>query len=151
MKLRPRDVISYQGRDFLVDGVVTYKLQGKTYSLARATDDDQSDDSVRWIEPLTDDLDDRMLFFKEVRDLSLGTPPPSTISYHGSSYVPRFSGASSVTIEGVVPDRTGTTCDLWRYRAAGDLYLQVEKWPSKTVALAGESVHKDMVQIFPAP
>jgi hypothetical protein len=147
MKLRPRDVISYQGQDFVVDGVVSYKLQGKSYSLARASDNDE----VRWIEPLMGDLDDRVLLFKEVRDLPLSTPPPATISYKGSSYVPRLSGSTAVTIEGAIPDRTGTTCDLWRYRAAGDLYLQIEKWPNKVVALAGESVHKDMVQVFPAP
>jgi hypothetical protein len=147
MKLRPRDVISYQGQDFVVDGVVSYKLQGKTYPLARASDNDE----VRWIEPLMDDLDDRVLLFKEVRDLSLGTPPPPTIAYKGASYVPRLSGSTAVTIEGSVPDRTGTTCDVWRYRAAGDLYLQIEKWPNKVVALAGESIHKDMVQVFPAP
>jgi len=106
---------------------------------------------VRWVEPLLSDLDDRFLFFKEVRDLHLGTPPPATISYKGGSYVPRLSGTATVEIEGTAPGRTAGPCELWRYRAAGDVYLQIEKWPNQTVALAGESVHKDMVEIYPSP
>jgi hypothetical protein len=147
MKLRLRDVISYQGRDFVVEALLTYRLGGKSYPLVRAVDGDE----VRWVEPLLDAADDRYLFFKEVRDLPLSTPPPATISYKGASYVPRMSGAATVELEGTAPNRVAGTCELWRYRAAGDVFLQLEKWPSLTVALAGESVHKDMVEIFPAP
>ena len=147
MKLRPRDVISYQGQDFVVEGILSYKLAGKIYPLARAVDGDE----VRWIEPLMDDLDDRLLFFREVRDLRVATPPPPTIAYKAASYVPRLSGTATVDVEGSVSDRAAGSCELWRYRAAGDLFLQIEKWSGKTVTLAGESIHKDMVQVFPAP
>ena len=147
MKLRPRDVISYQGQDFVVEGILGYKLAGKSYPLARAVDGDE----VRWIEPLMDALDDRLLLFKEVKDLRVATPPPPTIVYKGGSYVPRLSGTATVDVDGSVPDRAAGSCEVWRYRAAGDLFLQIEKWSGKTVTLAGESVHKDMVQIFPAP
>jgi hypothetical protein len=147
MKLRPRDVISYQGQDFLVEGVLNYKLAGKTYPLGRAVDGDE----VRFIEPLMDDLDDRLLFFREVTDLRVGTPPAATLSYKGGSYVPRLSGVATVTIDGEVPDRSAGSCEIWRYRAGGDVYLQIEKWPTRTVTLHCESVHKDMVTIFPAP
>jgi hypothetical protein len=145
MKLRPQDVISYQGQDFVVEGILSYKLGGKTYPLARAVDGDE----VRWVEPLMDDLDDRMLLFQEVRDLRVATPPPPTIAYKGASFVPRLSGTATVDIEGSVPDRTAGSCDVWRYRAAGDLFLQIEKWSGKTVTLSGESIHKDMLQVYP--
>jgi hypothetical protein len=147
MKLRPRDVISYEGRDYVVEGVLTYQLGAKAYPLARAVDGAD----VIWVEPLMGDLDDRLIIFREVRDLTLGTPPPATIAHKGASYVPRFSGAAAVAVEGVVPDRPAGNCDVWRYRAAGDVFLQVEKWSHKTLFLAGESVHKDMVEVLPAP
>ena len=147
MKLRLRDVISYQGSDFVVEAILTYRLAGKSYPLVRAVDGDE----VRWVEPLLNDLDDRFLFFKEVRDLSVGVPPPSTISYKGGSYVPRLSGTATVEIEGNATGRTVGPCELWRYRAAGDVFLQIEKWPNLTVTLAGESVHKDMVEVYPSP
>lgn len=147
MKLRPRDVISYQGRDFIIEGVLTYRLAGKSYPIARAVDGD----TVLWIEPPLEPADDRLLFLREVFDLSVGTPPPSTIDYKGSSYVPRLSGAATVDVDGSVIGRTAGTAEIWRYRAPGDLYLQIEKWPTLTVALAGESVHQDMIELFPAP
>jgi hypothetical protein len=147
MKLRPRDVFSYEGRDYVIEGVLTYKVAGKIHPLARAVEDS----TVLWIEPLLDDHDDRILVFKEVRDLSVGTPPPPTISYKNNSYVPRLYGSAAVTVEGVVADRPAGTVELWRYRAAGDIFVQIEKWPHKTVFLAGESVNENMVSVLPAP
>ncbi len=146
MKLRARDVISYQGRDYTVEGVLTYRVGARTFKLARAVDGAD----VRWIEPLTDDLDDRVLVLQEVADLRVGAPPPPTISYKGGSYLPRFSGTAQVSAEGTLPVGGGT-CELWRYCAAGDLFLHIEKWADREVRLAGESVHKDMVDVFPAP
>jgi hypothetical protein len=146
MKLRVRDVISHQGRDYTIELLLSYRVDARTFRLARAVDGQD----VRWIEPLTDDLDDRILVLREVRDLAVGAPPPPTISYKGGSYVPRFSGKATVTAEGGNGSQGGA-CELWRYRAAGDVFLHIEKWPDRTVYLAGESVHKDMVEHFPAP
>jgi hypothetical protein len=149
MKLRPRDVISYEGRDYVVEGVLTYKLAGqaKVQPLARAVDDG----TVLWIEPLLDDADDRILVLKEIRDLTVGTPPPATIVYKGQSYLSRLAGSATVSVDGMVPDRPAGAVEVWRHRAAGDTFLQIEKWPHKTVTLAGDSVHANMVSVLPAP
>ncbi|HEY0706975.1 MAG TPA: DUF4178 domain-containing protein [Polyangia bacterium] len=147
MKLRPRDVISYEGRDYIVDGVLVYKLGAQSLPLARAVDGSD----VLWVEPLLGESDDRLLLFREVRDVTVGTPPPPTIAYRGNSYVPRLSGTATISVDGAVSDRTAGPCEVWRYRAAGDVFLQVERWPHKVVTLAGESVHRDMIEVLPAP
>jgi uncharacterized protein DUF4178 len=147
MKLRLRDILSYQGKDYVVEGLLTYRLGGKVLRLARVVDGDD----IRWVEPLTDDSDDRLLIFEEVPGLDLGTPPPSTISHQGKSYLPKLSGQATVEVAGKVPERLAGSCEVWRYRAAGDVYLQIERWPDRTVTLSGESVHKDMVDVLPAP
>jgi len=147
MKLRLRDIVSYQGKDYVVDGLLTYRLGGKVLRLARAVDGP----TVRWVEPIADDSDDRMLILDEVQGLDLSTPPPSTISYQGKSYLPKLTGQTTVEIAGKVPDRLAGACELWRYRAAGDVFLQIERWSDRTVTMAGESVHKDMVDILPSP
>jgi hypothetical protein len=144
-KIRPRDVLSYLGRDYLVEGVLTYRLDGKAYPLARAVDGDV----VLWVEPLTDDLDDRLILLTEVRDLEIMTPPPSSIVYRKSTFVPRFSGKATVEVAGQVPGHTGGAVELWRYRAAGDLYLQIEARASGPFVLHGESVHKGMIDVLP--
>jgi hypothetical protein len=146
MKLRLRDIVSYEGKDFVVEGLLTYRLGGKTHRLARLVDGDR----VRWLEPLVDDLDDRVLLFDEAK-LDVGTPPPSTIVYDGRSYLPRLTGQATVEVAGRVPDRTAGSCEVWRYRAAGDHFIQIERWPDRTVTLVGESVHKDMLEVLPAP
>src|SRR4051794_32477293 len=101
MKLRPRDVISYQGKDYVVEGILTYKLGAKSPRLARAVDGP----AVLWVEPLATDAEDRLILFNEVTDLPLGTPPPATISYKGQSYLPRYAGPATVDVDGVVTDR----------------------------------------------
>lgn len=145
MKLRPRDVVSYQGRDWIVEGVCTYNLGGKLYPLARAVEGDD----VCLIEPLIDDLDDRILMLHEIHDLQTSTPPASSLSYKGRSYLPKLAGAATCEISGTCPGRSAGNCEIWRYRAAGDLYLQIERWPDRVVTLAGESVHKDMIDVLP--
>jgi hypothetical protein len=147
MKLRLRDIFSYQGKDYLTEGLVTYRLSGKVYRLARVVDGK----TVLWVEPLVDDSDDRLLVFSEVPDLDLTLPPPGTISHDGKSFLPKLSGLATAELAGKVPDRLAGACELWRYRAAGDVFLQIERWPDRIVTLSGESVHKDMVDILPAP
>jgi hypothetical protein len=157
--IRPRDVISYLGRDYLVEGVLSYRLSGKVHKLARAADGDV----VIWMEPLTDDLDDRVLMFSQVTDLDIATPPPASISYRGSTFLLRLSGRAQVEIAGRAPDRAPGPRELWRYRAAGDVYLQIEApvpaggsaagagaaAAGGTVILHGESVHKGMIEVLP--
>ena len=145
MKLRLRDILSYQGKDYVVEGLLTYRLDTRVYRMTRVVDGA----TVRWVEPPIDDADDRLLLLDEVTDLDLATPPPATISYHGKSYVPRLWGTATVEVAGKVPDRFAGSCEIWRYRAAGDLFLQIERWPDRVVALAGESVHEDMVDVLP--
>jgi hypothetical protein len=147
MKLRLRDIVSYQGRDFVVEGLLTYHVGGTSHRLARLVDGE----NVRWLEPLTDDLDDRTLLFQEITGLDVGTPPPDTIMYLGHTYLPRLSGQATVETAGRAPERAGTTCEFWRYRAAGDRYLQIERWSDRTITLAGDSVHKDMIEVLPSP
>ena len=145
MKIQVRDVVSHLGRDYLVDGVVTYNLNGKRFQLARAVDGND----VLWIEPLRDDSDDRLLVLKELRDLEMSIPPPESIFYRGHTYLQRLAGKATVEVAGTVPERSPGTIQVWRYRAAGDLFLQIDAGPSETWMAAGESVHRGMIEILP--
>jgi len=143
--INPRDILSYLGRDYVVEGVLSYQLPGRSFRLARAVDGDV----VLWVEPLTDAADDRLLVLSEVRDLAIGTPPPQSISYRNSMFVQRFSGNAKLSVAGIVAGRTEPSVDVWRYRAAGDLFLQIEASPNGHVVLYGESVHKGMIVVLP--
>ena len=145
MKIQVRDVVSYAGRDYIVEGVVTYHLAGKTSQLARAVDGDV----VLWIEPPRDETVDRLLALHEIRDLEMSVPPPESIAYHDLTYVQRLTGRATIELAGQVPDRSTGTAQIWRYRAAGDLYLQIEEGGGRVAMLAGESVHRGMIDILP--
>jgi len=145
MKIQVRDVVSYLGQDYVVEGVATWTINGQKYPLARAVDGDK----VLWIEPLLHDTDDRLLVLREVHDLAMAVPPPQTISYQELTYVQRLAGPASVQLTGTVPGRSPGSHQLWRYRAAGDRFLQIEEEAGRTRALVGESVHKGMIDILP--
>jgi hypothetical protein len=145
MKIQVRDAVSYAGRDYIVEGVVTYEAGGKSWQLARAVDGD----AVLWIEPLRDDLDDRLLVLREIRDLEMSVPPPTAIAYHDLTYVQRLATRVAITVVGQVPERANGNVMVWRYRAAGDLFIQIEEAPGRIAMLAGESVHKGMIEILP--
>jgi hypothetical protein len=146
VKLHLKDVVSYLGVDYLVEGLVSYQVADSKLVLARLVDGDR----VLWMEPIRGDLDDRVLFLQEVHDLDINTPPPRNILYKDRSYLPAFSGTAQVVASGRTPRRTSGTCELWRYRAAGDTFLQIESWPEGLVVLSGPSAHRGMLDILPA-
>jgi len=63
--------------------------------------------------------------------------------------VQRLSGRATVEIAGRVPERTAGSVDVWRYRAAGDLFIQIEEGGGRVFMLAGESVHRGMIDVLP--
>jgi len=149
MKIQVRDVVSYLGRDYLIEGLLTYHVNGKRFQLARAVDGKD----ILWIEPPRDAADDRLLVLKEIHDLEMAIPPPETILYRGQTYLQRLGGKTTVEVAGAVPDRAPGTIQMWRHRAAGDVFLQIDAGigagGSETWAAAGESVHRGMIEILP--
>ncbi|HLK89599.1 MAG TPA: DUF4178 domain-containing protein [Polyangia bacterium] len=148
MPIHIRDVLSFSGRDYIVEGTVLYRLAGKTSVLARAVDGPL----VAWVESPADDgghPPDRLLVLHEVRDLDLAVPPPECIDYHRQSYVQRLAARATIETDGAVPEHTTGSLQVWRYRAAGDLYLQIEEGAGRVFMMAGESVPRGMIDHLP--
>jgi hypothetical protein len=142
-----RDVLSFHGRDYLVEGTVLYRLGGKTSQLVRAVDGS----TVVWVETPDDGAvaPDRLMVLREIRDLDLEVPPPECIDYHRQSYVQRLAARASIEIDGVVPEHTTGPLQVWRYRAAGDLYLQIEDGSGRVFMMAGEAVPRGIIEHLP--
>ena len=148
MPIHIRDVLSFSGRDYLVEGTVAYLLGGKRSVMARAVDGERT----AWVEFPDEEAAppaDRLLVLHEVRDLDLAMPPPESIDYHQLSYVQRLAVRAVIEIDGVVPEHTAGALQVWRYRAAGDRYLQIEEGGGRLFMMAGESVPRGMVDHLP--
>jgi hypothetical protein len=146
MELHLRDVVSYIGADYLVEGLISYRMGNRKRVLARLVDGER----VLWMDPLPDEIDERVLFLEEVHDLDMTAPPPANIYYKGRIYLRVFAGEAEVVASGRTPGRASGMCEVWRYRAAGDTFIQIEAWPEGLVVLAGPSAHQGMLQILPA-
>ena len=142
MGLHLGDIVSYLGIDYLVEGFIDYALADRVLHLARIVGPDQ----VRFLEPPPDATVDRVLILGEVENLEITTPPPSAIYHLGESYLLRLQGTAEVGVSGEVAGRAAGTCKLWRFRAAGDQFLQIEEWPDRVRTLVGASVHEDMLE-----
>ena len=146
MKLRLKDVVSYAGTDYLVEGLIGYRVGRRKRVLARLVDGER----ILWMEPVSDELHERVLLLEEVHDLDMTAPPPANIFYKGRTYLRVLAGQAEVATSGRTPGRASGTCEVWRYRAAGDTFIQIEAWPDGLVVLAGPSAHQGMLQILPA-
>jgi hypothetical protein len=143
-----RDVLSFSGRDYVVEGTATYRFAGHVQVFARAADGDV----VAWFESPLDGESataERLLVLHEVRDLDLTCPPPSSVVYHRLSYVERLNARAVIETAGAIPERSDGPVQLWRYRAAGDLTLQIEEGGGRVFMMAGESVHRGMIEHLP--
>jgi Domain of unknown function (DUF4178) len=145
MKLHVNDIVAFGGTDYRVESVVAYRLPQATLDLARIVGAGQ----VRFLEMRESGVSDRALVLSEIDNLDITTPPPATIYHHGESYLQRMSGRAAIEATGDLP-ALAKSCLFWRYRAAGDQFLQIEEWPDRIRMLAGPSVHVDMLEVRPA-
>ncbi len=125
-----------------------YRLAGKTSVLARAVDGD----AVVWVESPDDGAgpaSQRLLLMHGVHDLDLTVPPPECIDYHRQSYVQRLAARATIETEGATPEHATGALQVWRYRAAGDLHLQIEEAAGRVFMMAGEAVPRGMIDHLP--
>jgi len=116
--------------------------------MARSVDGERT----AWVEFPADEAGppaERLLVLHEVHDLDLAMPPPDSIDYHQLSYVQRLAARAVIEIDGVVPDHAAGALQVWRYRAAGDRYLQIEEGNGRLFVLAGESTPRGMIEHLP--
>ena len=146
VNLHLHDTVGYQGLGFQVEGILEYDLGGLVLRIARL----RGADEVRYLEIAASDLSERALLFSEIQALDITTPPPETIDHGGESFLLKLSGAATVVATGSTPGRESGACSLWRYRAAGDRFLQIESWPDRVRMLEGATVHRSMLEMRPA-
>ena len=155
--LRPGDVVQHNGRDYLVEGVVSYDEDGHRWSAGRLVDGK----SVLWLvagmERLHQKSSLRML--AEDPDIELSGYPPETLVVGELRFQLDTRGTASAKFSGDVgalPGKRGDPkydtverCRWWRYEAAGDDTLIVEQWGGEYRVLRGQRIAELLLELIP--
>jgi hypothetical protein len=137
--------ISYGGLDFQVLASLHYQLPNCVVMMYQL----MGPAGMRYFEPELDKPGERALWLTEIPALEIDTPPPRIIDWQGRSYLQVWGGSALVRCEGDASPKTPLTVWLWRYRAAGDEYLQIEQNEANIRMFAGPSVHQSMIEARP--
>ena len=154
--VRVDDIVQHAGKDWLVEGVVQYDEDGHTWRVARCID---APDERWWVIGLERTGMSTVRSMARATDLALSGYPPETLTYAGVPYKLSQRGTATTLVNGQFPDLPGVKglaknvslrCRWWRYGAAGEKTLLVEQWGDDYVALVGEQVKPDDVDLLSA-
>ncbi len=155
--LRPGDIIQYNARDYLVEGVVTYDEDGHRWSGGRLVDGRSTLWLIAGMERLGSKTSLRMLIPDEDMEMS-GYPPENIVAgktrfeldTRGTALA-KFSGDV-----GALPGKRGDPsydtverCRWWRYDSAGDDTMIIEQWSGEYRVLRGHKVESMMIEMIP--
>ncbi len=154
-ELRVGDVVTYDGKDFLVEGVLGYDEDGHTWIGGKLTDGADARWMIIGIERLGQ-LQARML--TEDSQLELAGYPPETILAENKRYNLEKRGTATVRLSGEIGTLAGakTTrpdtverCRWWLYNGTDDDTLIVEQWGGEYRALRGKIAPADHLDLIP--
>src|SRR5262249_26748441 len=129
--VRPNDIVQHGGRDYLVEGIVSYDEDGHTWRGARMLDSGHE----RWmLVGLGRGTGMTGRILETTKDVDMSGYPPDALDVGGTSYKLAGRGTATATFQGDVTglphpaEGTAARCRWWKYSTAGDGTLVVEQW-----------------------
>lgn len=143
--LRPRDVVSYEGTDYVVESRFEYTSNGFTWYDYRLYD--AGTDSQLWLSAEDDDGLE-LAIYRPIEDWE----PPASIgrgfNYDNVPYRVQEHGQALVEITG--PQDKRTSVEYWDLSAAGGRKLiSVERWGDEIEASLGEPIKEYELKLYP--
>jgi len=152
-ELLPGDVVSFENKDFLVEGVITYDEDGHSWNAARMLDDGKE----RWImvgmerQP---GLTSAVRVLDRDTSIEISGYPPETLTANGESYRMSSRGNAGVSATGDVGiaglGKSLLRIRYWRFTAPGDKMIIVEQWGSDYRVVSGKAVPEHMFTVLQA-
>lgn len=153
-ELRVGDVVSYDGRDFLVEGVLEYDEDGRRWRGARMVDAGESHWLITGLGAQTS-----LRLMQTATDVEVSGYPPETLVAGGTRYNMDKRGTASARFagdlgrmpgkRGQVREDTIDRCRWWRYESAGDDTMLVEQWGDEYRVLRGTNVPEGSLDMMP--
>ena len=153
--LRVGDVLTYDGSDHLVEGVLAYDEDGHKWNAVRVTDGEND----RWVVLGLERVGELTARVVDVdTELEVSGYPPETLIANGTRYSIDKRGTASAKFSGEVGRIPGATtqqpgtverCRWWLYSSTGDDTLLLEQWGGEYRALRGKLIHLGLIELIP--
>ena len=151
--LRVGDVISRDGRDYLVEGLLAYDEDGHRWNAGRMIDGDD----VHWLVVGMERSGSFIIRLMDDLDLDIDGYPPETLLVGDTRYNQDKRGSATVTMKGETglgrprSDglETAERVRWWLYDTAGDDSLIVEQWGDTFRVVRGSRIARDTIEMMP--
>lgn len=150
--LRVGDVVTYDGREYLVEGAINYDEAGHRWVAGRMVDID----SEKWLLVGLERVGADTVRVADVTDLDVSGYPPETMVVDGTRYnldkrgtaTAKATGETDV-ISGNLSSNSVHRCRWWRYEGTGGKCLIIEQWGDDFRTLRGETIRISDLEMLP--
>jgi hypothetical protein len=154
--LKVEDVLTIDGRDFLVEGLVEYDEDGHRWLGGRIVDDKD----VRWlVVGIERSGSSTLRLMTQDETTSITGYPPEAIVVGEIRFALDKRGTATCTLRGELgglgdlkkdrPEGHTERCRWWLYAAPGDDTLLVEQWGADYRVLRGKKVGEGTIDLIP--
>ncbi len=146
--LKMGDIVQFDARDWVVEGVLTYDEDG--FQWLEYLLQDQTD--IRW---LSVEEDDRVetLWMLPYSGLDVSHPGAKQLNIGGHAYQLQESGTATMTRRGNTLNRQAETCRYFEYRSesadVNQQHLSVEDWDGDIEVTVGYAVQPQDLRLLP--
>ena len=151
--LRVGDVVSYSGREYLVEGAIHYDEAGHRWVAGRLVDVD----AEKWLLVGMERAGADTVRLAEVADLDVSGYPPETMVVDSTRYNLEKRGTATAKATGQTDVLGGSglssesvqRCRWWRYEGTGGKCLVIEQWGDAFRSLRGETIRISDLEMLP--
>lgn len=152
--LRPNDVITIDGKDYIVEGVIAYEEEGHRWNAGKLADGGE----VRWLVVGLErggSLTARLL--SETSEIEVSGMPPEVLATPELRYSMERRGTATALGRGDIGIRlraeagagAAERCRWWLYESPGADTLLVEQWGTTYRVLRGKKVNPELIELLP--
>ena len=152
--LRPGDVLTIDGKDYIVEGVITYDEEGHRWNAGKLADAGE----VRWlVVGLERGGSLTARFLSETSEVEVEGMPPEVLATPEARYTMERRGTATALGTGDIGIRlrveagagAAERCRWWLYESPGADTLLVEQWGTTYRVLRGKKVNPDLIELLP--
>jgi Domain of unknown function (DUF4178) len=138
------DIVQYMSTDWVVEGHLTYNVNGYTWCEYMLQDGDR----INWLSVEEDDRVEVALL-ESTNQLDISQTPPKQLNFAGDTYRCVDSGTARMTRKGTIQKRVAARCHYFDYEGPSNKVLSIEVWDGEVEVTVGELINPRSLLILP--